>query len=255
MKWIYSDSAISKLYSKWGRLGWRSTEDIFKKDIDIEELIAETTHAARYDGRLLQVLMTWIRDFGDLVNKRKLLKCLNQADTALLGAVLDIAMKYGGDQNFTPVIKQCHPLNPAEVLIKGLDEIETYITEQKKHGKEEFRKWGLFCTSIEFYEDAFRTREWILSKNKNLALRAVFGANVRSEILYYLDMYNDIGIRQLSRNLGYAYSGVYREIEEFRKNGLIKEKKGKGRIVMLSDKMKKIIHVAENVMAGLEAAF
>lgn len=87
------------------------------------------------------------------------------------------------------------------------------MEEQKTYGKQEFKKWGLFCISIEFYNDAFRTREWVLQHNKQLALRVVFGANMRSEILYCLNTIRAIGIRKLSQSLGYAYSGVYREVE------------------------------------------
>jgi hypothetical protein len=249
MDWTYSDKNINELYRKWNKLGWRSTDDIYKDEVDVEELIAETTFAARYDGRLLQVLLTWCRDFGDLINNRRLLRFINQADTAVLGAVLDIAMHYGGYQNFIPVIKQCHPVKPAEVLLKGFEDVDLYMEEQKTHGKKEFEKWGLFCTSIEFYDDAFRTRDWVLQHNKLLALRVVFGANMRSEILYCLDNIRAIGIRKLSHSLGYAYSGVYREVELFEKNGLIIEEKGRGRVIKLSDKMKKILYSAEQIIS------
>ncbi len=177
------------------------------------------------------------------------MRFVKQADSALLEAVLEIAMKYGGYQSFTPVIKHCYPLKPAEVLMKSLEDVEIYIDEQKIYGKKEFKKWGLFCTAIEFYEDAFRTREWVLKHNKLLALRAVFGANIRSEILFYLDNFKEIGIRKLSQSLGYAYSGVYREVELFEKNGLIIEEKGKGRIIKLSNKMKKIHYSAEKFIS------
>jgi len=119
MVWTYNDTTANLLYSKWSKLGWRSTEDLYKDNVDVEELIAETTHAARYDGRLLQVLLTWCRDFGDLINNRRLMRFINLADTAVLGVVLEITMHYGGYQNFIPIIKQCHPVNPAEVLLKG----------------------------------------------------------------------------------------------------------------------------------------
>jgi hypothetical protein len=82
---------------------------------------------------------------------------------------------------------------------------------------ESLKKWGLFCTSIEFYDDAFRTREWVLQHNKLYALRFVFGTNMRSEILYCLDNIKEIGIRKLLHSLGYAYGGVYREVELYEK--------------------------------------
>jgi len=113
MGWTYSDATVNELYRKWNKLGWRSTEDIYKGEVDVEELIAETTNAARYDGRLLQVLLTWCRDFGDLINNRRLLRFIDQTETAVLGAVLEITMHYGGYQNFTTKLNllQCSESN------------------------------------------------------------------------------------------------------------------------------------------------
>jgi hypothetical protein len=69
-------------------------------------------------------------------------------------------------RNFIPVIKQCHPVKPAEVLLKGFEDVGIYIEEQKTYGKQDCKTWGLFCASIESCNDAFHTREWVLQHNK-----------------------------------------------------------------------------------------
>jgi hypothetical protein len=125
-------------------------EPIYEGDVDLEALIAETTWAACYDGRLMKWLMTWFKDF----------------------------------------------------------------------------------------------RDWILKHNRFLALRAVFGVNIRSEILNALDHGSEIAIQRLSKKTGYAYSGVYREVENLLANGLVEENVGKGRILKLSGKMKDIMKMA-----------
>jgi hypothetical protein len=168
----YNEEFIDDLYRMWGKLGWMNSVGVYCGDVDVEKLIAETTHAARYEGRLSTALMTWVKDYGDLINKNRLISFLDQADTAILGATLDIAMKYGGTEDFTPITKLCRPIEPAEVIVKGLDDIDIYIEWQKKYPKEEFLKWGLFCATIDFYEDCFRTREWVLENNKNLNLKS-----------------------------------------------------------------------------------
>jgi DNA-binding IclR family transcriptional regulator len=84
-----------------------------------------------------------------------------------------------------------------------------------------------------------------LKNNRLLALRAVFGVNIRSEIINALERNTKgIAIQGLSKQTGYAYSGVYREVESLEINGLIKEDTGKGRILRLSDKMLNLVRIA-----------
>jgi hypothetical protein len=210
----------------------------------LEELIVETTLAARYDGRLMKWLLTWFKDFGDLVNKKKLLRFIKKADTAVLGVAIDIAMEHGADKNFKTILVKCRPLKPAEVFQKGMDEVTIFIEGQKKFGKKEYRKWGFYCTMIEFYSHGLRGREWVLKNNRLLALRAIFGVNIRSEIINVLEHDNGIAIQRLSKDIGYAYSGVYREVESLVINGFIVENAGKGRILKLSDKLQRLIEIA-----------
>jgi len=244
MEWIYNDNKIAVLYQKWAQFGWMVSEPMYQGRVDLEELIVETTWAARYDGRLMKWLMTWFKDFGDLVNKKRLLRYIKQADTAVLGVVIDIAINRGADKNFKTILAKCKPVKPAEVFQKGLDEVTIYAEGQRKYGKKEFRNWGFYCTMIEFYTDALRGREWLLKNNRLLALRAIFGVNIRSEIINTLEHNNGIAIKTLSKKIGYAYSGVYREVENLVTNGLIKENTGKGRILKLSDKLLSLIKIA-----------
>lgn len=173
---ICKDEEIQVIYEKWCALGWRVYVNPFKGNIDLEELIVETTHACRQDGRLLKWLLTWFRDFDDLVCKKKLIRLLKHADTAVLGAVLDIAMKNGAGQDLKTITNRCKPKRPAELLDKDPDMMDAMAEDLKKAGKKEYRKWGLYCTMIEFYDDAKRQRSWILEHNPRLATRALFGA-------------------------------------------------------------------------------
>jgi hypothetical protein len=244
MEWIYSDDKIADLYRKWAKFGWMVSEPIYEGNVNLEELIVETTWAARYDGRLMKWLLTWFKDFGDLVNKKRIIRDIKQTDSAVLGAVIEIAMNNGADKNFKTVLKKCRPHKPLEIFQKGIEDVTIYAEEQKRNGKKEFRKWGFYCSMIEFYTDSLRARAWILKNNRFLALRAVFGVNIRSEILNALDYDNEIAIQRLSKKTGYAYSGVYREVENLLTNGLVEENPGKGRILKLSSKMKNIMKMA-----------
>jgi len=244
MGWIYNEEKITELYQKWAKFGWMVSEPIFKGHIDLEQLITETTWAARYDGRLMKWLMTWFKEFGDLVNKKHLIRYIKQADSAVLGAVIEIAMNNGADKNYKTVLDKCKPNSPIEVFDKNMMDITIYAEEQKKYGKDDFRKWGFYCTMIEFYTDSIRSREWIFKKNRFLAIRGIFGVNIRAEILNSLDQNGGLAIRKLSKMTGYAYSGVYREVENMIANGLVREHAGNGRIVQLSRRIIEIIKIA-----------
>jgi hypothetical protein len=235
------DEQLTVIYRKWNTLGWRVNDEYFNDEIDVEALIAETTHAARFDGRLLKWLLTWFRDFGDLVNKKRLMHVIKDADGAVLGAVIEIAMQHGADNNFITVVKKCRPNKQPEVLQKGMEDVEIFIEEQKAAGKKEYKKWGLFCTMVEFYDDAVRTRESVLKNSELLAIRSVFGVNLRSELIYLLRKSSGLAVRRISKILGYAYSGVYQEVKCLVKNGLVEEEKGFSNIIRVSAKLEEIL--------------
>ena len=65
--------------------------------VDLERLIVGTTHMGRYEGRIFKAMITWIRDFHDLINVQRLLHYIQDADLPVLGAAFDVAMQHGAD--------------------------------------------------------------------------------------------------------------------------------------------------------------
>jgi len=237
-----NQTEIDLLYRKWIRLGWMATEDVFEHEIDIEDLIVETTLKGRQDGRLFKWLLTWLRDYNDLINVKKLLRNLDKADTAALGAALEIAIEHGATPNLHTVTKKCKPKDRPEVLFTGMDDVNTFIEQERENGLEVYKKWGFYCTLLEFYDDAKRTREWVLKNNINLALRALFGPNIRAEIIYCLLKNTNLAIKNIAKKIGYAYSPVYNEIEQLIKSGFVMQVKGQWHSLQLSRKTEKILN-------------
>jgi hypothetical protein len=221
MALTYNQKEIELLYQKWVRLGWMAAGTMFEQEIDIEGLIVETTHKAWQDGRLFKWFLTWLRDYNDLINIKRLLRILDEADTAVLGAALDIAMENGANPNLHTVTKRCKRKPRPEVLFTGMEEVFTFMEQEKKNCLPVYKKWGLYCTLLEFYDDARRTREWVLKNNANLALRALFGQNIRAEIIYCILRNANLAIKNLANKIGYAYSPVYNEIELLIKSGFV----------------------------------
>ena len=113
-------------------------------------------------------MLTWIRNYHDLINIQRLLHIIDNADTAVLGAIFDIAVQNGADPRFKTVLKHCKPKSTPEVLFKTGDEFGVYDSNQKEFARDEYLKWGLYCTMVDFYEDAMLDKKRILKKMRCL---------------------------------------------------------------------------------------
>lgn len=243
MEWIFDPQKTEEYYAKWIKLGWNGTGDAYKGFVDPERLIIETTHIGRHEGRLFKAMVTWIRDYHDLINGQRLLHFIEEADKPVLGAAFDIAIKQGGANiRLQTIVKHCQPYKTPEVLFKGTDDLGVYEHNQKKYGKPEYLKWGLYCTMMEFYDDAMFTRNYVLKNNPLLALRAFIGPNMRAEILFHLENKTRIHIKGLADKLGYTYSAVYNEVMNMVHNGfLVLENYGKAKVVFMNDSVFKYL--------------
>jgi hypothetical protein len=242
MTWTYNRKSADKNYDKWIKLGWQGIGNACDGFVDPERLIIETTHVGRYEGRLFKAMLTWIRNFHDLVNVQRLIHFVNDADLPVLGAAFDIAMQNGADHRLATVLKYCKPYENYQVLFKEGDEFGVYERNQKEFAREEFLKWGLYCTAVEFYNDAMNDKKQIIRDNPLLAIRALVGTNIRAEILFMLLNNVRIHISALAKKLGYAYSPVYKEAISLASSGfLCVEKYGRVKVLFMSEKFAKYL--------------
>jgi hypothetical protein len=164
---------------------------------------------------------------------QRLLHFINEADLPVLGAAFDIAVQHGADPRLTTVLKHCKQYDTPQVLFKTGDEFGMYDKNQREFAREEYLKWGLYCTMVEFYEDAMLDKKTVLRQNPLLALRSLVGPNIRSEILFALLNSARIHIKALSTQLGYAYSPVYKEVMSLASSGFL-QIENYGRVKVLS---------------------
>ena len=237
---MYNEQKIVECFQKWIKLGWAGLGNPYQGFVDLEKLIIETTHIGRAEGRLLKAMLTWIRDYHDLINVQRLLHYIDDADKPVLGAVFDIAIKNGADIRLKTVVKKCTPCKPAQVLFLNND--EWYAKNQKEFGKKEFKVWGLYCTALEFYNDAMYTKNYELKNNPLLAIRALIGPNIKSEILFELLRQTRIHIRALANTIGYAYSAVYREVMNMIANNFVQvEEYGRVKVLSINKNMARFL--------------
>jgi len=242
MEWTYHPAEVDAYYAKWIKLGWEGVGTPEKGFVDLERLIVGTTHMGRYEGRIFKAMITWIRDFHDLINVQRLLHYIQDADLPVLGAAFDVAMQHGADHRLQTVLKHCKPYHTPQVLFKDGDEFGAYDANQKEFARKEYLKWGLYCTMVEFYDDAMLDKIAILKNNPLLAIRALIGPNIRSEILFELENRTRIHIKALAQKIGYAYSPVYNEVMGMVSNGFLKmENYGRARVLIMNDSMVKYL--------------
>ncbi len=238
MAWTYNPDLMNEYYDKWIKLGWAGVGKPYKGFVDPERLLVETTHLGRYEGRLFKAMLTWIRDFHDLINVQRLLRFIEDADLPVLGAAFDIAMQNRAGHRLQTVLNHCKPYGTLQVLFKTGDKFGVFDENQKEFGKKEYLKWGLYCTMVEFYDDAMLDRNALLKNNPLLALRALIGPNIRSEILFELEYKTRIHIRALAQRIGYAYSAVYNEVMNMVSNGFLTiESYGRVKVLTMNAKM------------------
>jgi hypothetical protein len=230
-----------ELYRRWRRLGWDVAAGDISGPVDPELTIVQTTHACRYDDRLLECLLTWVRDYHDLINNKRLLRLVDQADSAVLGAVFEIAMAHGAGPNLRTITSKCRPCKPVQLLLHDLAAIEPVREQEMAHGLAVYRRWGLHCTMLAFYDDAMRTRDWVLGQNPLLATRAFLGANMRGEIVWHLRHHAASAIRPLALSIGYAYSAVHDEVGRMVANGLIAAQPGSPNALQLTERTRRVL--------------
>jgi hypothetical protein len=243
MEWTFNPATLNEYYAKWIKLGWNGTGKPYPGFVDPERLIVETTHVGRHEGRLLKAMLTWVRDYHDLINAQRLLHFIEGADLPVLGAVFEIAAHHvGNSQRLQTVIKHCRPYKTPQVLFREADEFGVYQKSRKEFAKKEYLKWGLYCTMIEFYEDAMFKRNHVLKNNPLLALRALIGPNIRSEIFFMLGKSARIHIKALAEKLGYAYSAVYNEVMSMVLNGFLTvEDYGRVKVISMNSSVLKTL--------------
>jgi hypothetical protein len=231
------EMGIDRLYDKWMSLGMGVNGMHYVMDIDLEQTIAETTHIGRYESRLLWVMLTWIVTYGDLINVSRMMHFLQIADTCVLGGILEIAVKNGGDKKLMNIVKKCNPKKVPELLFPQMKKHGFTYAQELAEARDEWKKWGYYSSEISFMYDAIPgDRMFIFKHHKNLGVRAIFGPNLRAEILYYLFKNTGTYIKAISKATGFAYFPVYNETKELIRNGLLRSTTyGRTNVVSLND--------------------
>jgi hypothetical protein len=209
------------LYRQWKKTGIAFNVPEAQQPVDLEKVLLETAAAGRQEARLLWGMLTWVIQAGDLINISRLSRLTASGNNAVLGAVLALALERGADRKLKTVMQLCRPLDPPEILFAKMSEMECTRNQERENGLPEFKAWGLYSSTVRIMDDAIAPRPRILRSNRNLACRAVFGAGIKAEIIFWLSNQAKTSILELSRRIGFSYQPVHAEVSALIKNRML----------------------------------
>jgi len=225
----------NSLRQKWCRVGYRFNSSAYKNNVDIETLIWESVVAGRYDSDLMWAVLTWLCENSDLLNISRFSRILAKNCPPYFGTLIEIALSNGADSKIKSLINRCKPLQKREVLFDSLATSELLSKREIENALPVFLKYGYYCSHYTIKRDALHNRAYLLSKNKNLSLRAILGATTKADILFTLSQVSETTINQLASTIGFSYQPVYAEVEKLIKNGYLGCKTwGRVKVVSLS---------------------
>ncbi len=235
---------IETIKRKWKKVGFRFNCRTAKEVVDVEQLIVDTVTAGRDEPVLIWGMVAWLIAYADLVNIARLLRMISPEIQPIIGSLFELAVENGADAKLKNVIRNCRPKRTPGILFTVMGKTRVTAKHEKTHSLSVFKKWGLYCSTISLKTDALYSRHFILQNNKNLALRAVFGANTKSEILHLLLQLPRAYISQVAREIQLSYQPVYAEVKHLLINQLIEcEQIGRMRIISLSGKTVEFLKV------------
>jgi hypothetical protein len=206
---------LQQLLSRWAGLGIAFARRR-KKDEDIEQTIIDTLPHLRDDLKLLQLLLTWLQQMGDLVHVERLkalAKTLDLTDLAFLGAIAEFtktefrSWELISNYSFKTLQSQYKSGFKPEVSEK----VSLAVDYNRTEVDPAFSKFHLKVPMIELADTKkLIPRKYILEDHRWLGFRALFGSNWRADIAYLIVTKASANAHQIASRLGCSYETAYR---------------------------------------------
>ena len=211
------------LRTSWARLGVAFDERISRKgSVDLECLMMDTCIEGRKDSRALFGMIGWLIKHHDLVNANRLIRMVKEArNTAILGAVIDTVLEHTPRSSLRYVRKYCKRIPRPEYVFEEIARSKVLQRLNQEENLPVWKAWNLISREMDTTEGGIAGKMFVLSRNYNLALRALFGTGIRAEILNYLVERGEGNAHQISQGVGQSYQPVYSELKLCEDVGLL----------------------------------
>lgn len=216
-----ADMNSESLFPLWARLGvnFPAFEPSSEEPL-VEELIAYTSIIGRYEPRLIEGMAGWIEKHGALINTSLMRKHISIGDSAVIGLLFDI-LNSKESFKLKHLMNYCTPKPKAQMLFYAAEQSSVMKAQAIENESDVNKHWNLYFVSLRIKTEAVIARKEVLKRNPNLARRALFGVEMRTEILNYLLNRGVSFPAEIAKNLGYRYHRVNEDIQVLIKEGAI----------------------------------
>jgi hypothetical protein len=147
------EDRLDMLFQYWNKYDSKVLISELKQanEIDIENLIAETTKYCRYSGRLTWILVDWIIRNIDEINVSKLLEATSiNGDVTVLGLISDLAKQKRENANFEYLIKSSKPNEKKEVFFYRVSKSKLASRLTIEQNLPIYDKWNFYCNEVRY---------------------------------------------------------------------------------------------------------
>lgn len=182
-----SSADIQPLLSRWVSLGIAFGRDKTKEDQDIEQTIIDTLPFLCGDLKLLNLLLTWLDEMGDLIHLERLktlATVLSPEDLAFLGAIAEFTRKRFKNWRLISTFAQKKLRYMfSRGFASGLPERMTISVDMgQTKADPAFDRFKLKIPTIESSDKKkLIPRRYILEDHKWFSMRALIGPNWRAD--------------------------------------------------------------------------
>lgn len=218
----YLKRLLDILWDQWSTLGVSGRgKQVDRYVIDPEALLLFSSSIARYDARLFDAILEWLRINGRFINVTRISRIIQHAKSPGVGVLR--AMIAAADASDSGM-KWDRFLAASS---KGSIEPEYLFLQKSGTPLPVIRERDPLFESHGFIRDVFRERGVSESfrperpGNLLLRLRAFLGVNARSEILLYLLLHPKGSPRAMARDCCYFPATISKALSEIEQSGIL----------------------------------
>lgn len=214
---VLRERLLDLLWRQWSALGVaghaRSQGNAI---VDPEALVLVSTEFARFDARLFDEMLDWLRAYGTWINVQRLVRMqadLGLATPSVLAAIAEHLGRDSAHHKWKVLVKSGAPDAVAQPLFPHLS--------VSKSTDSDFQRWGWLRPPIEEREMS-QLAPTHQPATFLLQLRALFGRQSRAEVIAWL-LSNESGHpAQLARATGYMRASIQIVLNELEISGHVK---------------------------------
>lgn len=168
-----TEEELSKVFQNWSRMGVAFGAGPSSNPPDPEQLLLDTAKACPDASRLFICAVTWLVEYGQVIDANRLvdmsLQSLSPEEQATLGLLLETAVEHKASRHLISRIGELAVAPTPNFLFKVDQRFSTERVAQTATPTS--RRWGRWMQAFELKTDALRSHSYVLEHNPEIAGR------------------------------------------------------------------------------------